>query len=225
MKVLIDRNIQRRAITHETILKPQKIIWGDREIESPGVVERARIYPRPDEKFILEQLPYVATIGELARSKRILLCSSDELELERFTQPGPKDGWCGFNLLFDVNLEAIESPVGRTIVIRGAPYKSVGLTKKEKIEFLKSVSSPRFVELKKIFGDAHIDDAFHLWCAEFAKLDAFTTLDQRFARHCEKNQMKIASSVHVLTPMQLCEKLGEPPTDIDELASKHPWWQ
>ena len=225
MKVLIDQNIQRRAITHTTIARPKNVQWGGREFETPGIIERVRIHPRPDETFIIEQLPYIATIGELARQSKISLWQSDELNWERFTQPGPNDGWCGFNLLFDVSLEWAPSPVDRLIAITGSKKTTVGLSKAEVNAFYKSINIPRFKEIRQAFGDSHIDDAFHLWTAESSRLDAFTTLDQRFIRQANSCAKKINTSVAVLSPKQLCERLNSPPTDIDELAARHPWWE
>jgi hypothetical protein len=107
------------------------------------------------------------------------------------------------------------------ITISGAGSSS-GLTDAEQNEFFGSISHPRFLEMRRLLQDHHMDDAFHFWTAENSKLDLLLTCDKRFRNAFNSAASKLKSKVGVVTPRQLCERLGEGPTDIDALAAKSP---
>jgi hypothetical protein len=88
------------------------------------------------------------------------------------------------------------------------------------MDFFRSIRNPRFLQIKKAVGEAHIDDTFHLWTAEEASLDAFMTLDKRFRNVVYSGRKNIESAVPVMTPKELCEHLGLQSTDIKTLAAK-----
>ncbi len=67
-----------------------------------------------------------------------------------------------------------------------------------------------------------MDDAFRFWTAEYSKLDVLLTCDKRFWNAFNSAASKLKSEVKVVVPKQLCEQLGEGPTDIDALAAKYP---
>src|SRR5437868_15461054 len=104
LKILVDRNIEREAITHRTVMREKALKWGPNEITS-HVMDRKRFAPRADEHFRNEQLPYLATVGNLARQGSLALFTSFELNMERMRQRGEQDGWAGFSLFHDVRLE------------------------------------------------------------------------------------------------------------------------
>jgi hypothetical protein len=72
LKILVDRNIEREAITHRTVMREKALKWGSNEITS-HVMDRERFAPRAAEHFRNEQLPYLATIGNLARQGSLAL--------------------------------------------------------------------------------------------------------------------------------------------------------
>jgi hypothetical protein len=226
LKVLLDRNVEREAITHRSHMDERTLVWSNADGSSSvtlksNVVSRERVAPRRDESFRRLQLPYLATVGMLARAKRIDLFTSPELNNERMRQPGAKDGWAGFDLLFGVDLRLVDSPMARTIAV-SAHGNSFGLAAGEQVTFFRSITTPRFLELRQIIGDAHIADTFHLWTAEFAKLDMFLTCERRFPNVVAQHYRKLKTTVRVVTPMQLCESLNEAPTDVDMLAAQRP---
>ena len=183
MKTLIDRDIERNAVVYRSAEVPKSVRWGDRDITA-GVLERQAHLPREDESFRNAQLPYLATVGELARAGRVRLFASFELQMERMRQRTRSPGYLGLNLLEDASIDSVESPVGRTVEIGS---RKVGVTEDEQMEFFRSIRHPRFLEIRATISDksnpeAHIDDAFHLWTAEEAGLDAFLTMDQAFIR-------------------------------------------
>ena len=85
MKILIDRNIVRNAITHRSVERPRSLRWGDRDVTA-DVPARQAFPPRGDEEFRIDQMPFLATVTELARAGRLELFTSFELQMERMRQ-------------------------------------------------------------------------------------------------------------------------------------------
>src|SRR5690606_34547538 len=121
----------------------------------------------------------LATVTELARAGCLRLFPSFELGMERMSQAGQDAGYVGLDLLEDIEIGSVRSPVGRTVVF-SAFEPGVALTKDEQMDFFRSICDHRFREIAGAVGDAHVDDAFHLWSAEVADLDSFLTMDRRF---------------------------------------------
>jgi hypothetical protein len=216
MKILIDRNIERNAITHKTVMVSKQISWGGRVVEIP-VAQRMPFPPRDKEKFRIEQLPYLAAACIAAKEKKLIFHRSFELNMERVRQKGPDDGYLGFDLLRGVEVKPVGSPAARTIIVDPSRGHN-GFTEDEQMAFFRGIAEPRFLRIRKLVGEAHIDDAFHLWTAEGGKLDAFLTMDQTFWRVVNQKAHLIRSSVAVLTPKELCEKFDLQPRHLDELA-------
>lgn len=218
MKVLIDRNIEINAITHKTVLAPQVIKWGRHDQTIKEVAQRAHFPPRDDETFRQVQLPWLATLCNFAKQGRLEFFTSHEMRMERLRQKGRCEGYLGINLLRDVPVKSIPCPARRSILI--APTGSIGVTEEEQMEFFRSIRHPRFLQIRSATGDAHIDDAFHLWAAEEAGLDVFLTMDQRFWRVVNQKKKTIDSVIPVMTPKELGEHLDAQPTDIEKLAAE-----
>ena len=126
-------------------------------------------------------------------------------------------------MLRDVTVKSVQSPVTRTIIFGG--FKSIGVTEEEQMEFFRSIQNPRFLEIANAVGEKHIDDAYHLWTAEEAGLDAFLTMDRKFWSITNQTRRITVSRVPVLTPKQLCQQMQLEPTDIEKLAEEtNPYW-
>jgi len=109
-------------------------------------------------------------------------------------------------------------PVKRSVTF--AASGSVGITEEEQMEFFRSIRHPRFQQIRIAIGDAHVDDAYHLWTAEEAALDAFLTMDRRFWNVAKHGFRALDSTVLVMTPKELGEHLGLQPVDIERLAGE-----
>ncbi len=216
MKVLIDRNIERNAVTHKTVLVSRTIRWGPHN-HTVEVAERAYFPPGETERFRTEQLPYLATVCRFPRKLQLQFFSSDELLMEAVRQAGPSEGYLGINLFRDVTVTSVRCPAQRLIVFGSSG--SIGITEEEQMDFFLAIEHPRFLQIRNAVGDAHIDDAFHLWTAEEAALEVFLTMDQRFWRVVNQKKKIINSAVLVMTPKELCEHLGAQPTDIEQLVA------
>ncbi len=217
MKVLIDRNIEINAITHKTVEAPQVIRWGPHN-QTLDVARRVHFPPRDNETFRREQLPYLAALCAFAREGDLEFFSSNEMRMEQLRQKGRSNGYLGINLLRNIPITLVLCPIQRSILI-GA-NASIGTTEAEQMEFFRSIKHHRFLQISKLAGDAHVDDAYHLWTAEEARLDAFLTMDKRFWRVVNQKRKVINSPVLVTTPKDLSERLGLRPMDIEELAAE-----
>lgn len=78
------------------------------------------------------------------------------------------------------------------------------------LDFVSSIKHPRFIELTKMTGAYQGKkplnrnqalDAYHLWCAESAKIDYFLTMDYNLKKVVGLS--KIKTSVEIVTPDQL----------------------
>jgi hypothetical protein len=217
MKVFIDRNLEIRAVTHVTEPLPRQVKWGPHSL-TLDVAERVHRPPREDESFVREELPYFATLCNAAREGKLEFSTSFEIIMEASRQKGSPQGYLGIDLLRGVLMKKVPCPVQRSIMFGGTT--NIGITEEEQMEFFRSIRHPRFLEIAKATGDAHIDDAFHLWTAEEASLDVFLTIDKRFRNVVHNQRHNIKSVVSVMTPKELCEGLGLHPTDIEQLAAE-----
>jgi hypothetical protein len=216
MKILIDRNLEIRAITHVTEMVPRQITWGPHNL-TPDVAERVHRPPREDETFVKEELPYFATLCNSARVGELEFFTSFEILMEATRQRGRSEGYLGINLLRGVAIKHVPSPIQRSIMIGAAG--STGITENEQMEFFRSIQHPRFLEIKQAVGEAHIDDIYHLWTAEVALLNVFLTVDKRFRNVVNSQKDRIKLAVSAMTPKELCQDLGLQPTDIEKLAA------
>jgi hypothetical protein len=215
MKVLIDRNIEINAITHKTVMVPQVLRWGRRDLRLE-VTQRNHFPPREDERFRAEQLPCLAAVCACARTGELEFFSSHEIKMEMLRQRGRGQGYLGIDLLRNIPVKSVPCPIHRPVAITGA-FES-GTAEEEQMIFFRSIKHPRFLQIRKLTGDAHVDDAYHLWTAEEAKLDVFLTMDKKFWRVVNQKEKGINSPARVMTPKDLCERLGLRPIAIKQLA-------
>jgi len=216
MKILIDTNILRRAVTHVTEMIPQTVKWGPHDV-TRNVAQRTPRPPRIDENDIREDLACLATLCTSAREGRLEFFTAFELQMEELRQEYPHEGYLGINLFRGVPLKTVPCPIQRSIVIGSAA--SASITKKEQRDFFRSIQNPRFLEINNATDKAHIADVFHLWTAEEASLDVFLTMDYRFRNVVNQKNKIVKSRTAVMTPKELCEHLRLESSDIEKLAA------
>ena len=225
-KVLIDLSVRKDAVTHRTVLEERTVAWGGTPRETEVAV-RKPFPPRSDEDFRLEQLPYVAALPELVSAGHIVLFQSMELVMEDARNKPRGRGYLGLDVLENVPIGSVKPPVSRNIVFAGGS-RSFGTTKKEQMEFFKSITDKRFREIRLALddgmaGDPHIADGFHFWTTEHAGFDLYLTMDRAFINVFEHQAAeKIYPRAKVMSPKQLCETFGVGPRDIDELVRENP---
>lgn len=112
MRILIDRCLERYAVTHATSMVPQSVKWGPHRFELP-VAQRRYDSPREDEVFVREELPYLVSLCRTAKDGRLEFCTSSELQMEAFRQLISKQGYLGIDWFSDVKLTRVPCPVDR----------------------------------------------------------------------------------------------------------------
>lgn len=132
MKVLIDTNIEINAITHKTVLVSKTIRWGRRD-QKLQVAQRDHFPPREDETFRQIQLPWLASLCNLAKQGRLEFFTSPEIQMETLRQKGYDPGYLGLNLLRDVPVKSIPCPMQRSILISATG--GIGVAKREQTRF------------------------------------------------------------------------------------------
>lgn len=220
-KILVDLSVLKDSVTHRTVLQPKTIHLG-KITQTFQVAVREPFPPRSDERFKLDQIPYIANLPKLVSAGHVELYRSVELVMEFMRNSPPDCGYLGLNVLEGLGFKSVRMPVERTIVFSGVG-PSVGTTKEEQVQFLSSIQDEKFKRIHRAFNQHHIIDSFHFWTAEYNHLDVFLTTDQKFM-NVFKNQAesKLKSSVKVMSPKSLSELFGYGPTDIELLARDNP---
>jgi hypothetical protein len=219
MKVLVDRSLERHAGTHATRMMPHSVQWGAHQFELP-VAQRSYDQPRENELFLREQLPYLVSLCRTAKDGKLAFFTSRELEMEAFRQRTSKQGYLGIDWFSGVQMINVPCPVDRFASWNKVIDPAVDFGKDEQLAFFRSITHPRFLHLRTTLEDAHLADAFHVWTAEQASLDVFLTTDKRFLNNVQNRLKAIGLMVPVMTPRQLCEKIGLLPSDIEQLAAE-----
>jgi len=150
MRVLVDRNLKRYAITHTTRMVHRPVKWGPLRFEVP-VAQRSHDQPRQDELFLREQLPYLVSLCHAAKDAELEFCTSRELEAEALRQRFSKQGYLGIDWFDDVKVTSVPCPVDRFALIR----KTIG---------------PDFDFVKELQEASLSSDAIALWNSSFGGL-------------------------------------------------------
>jgi len=206
-KVFLDTNIIKFSATELPRLMPRKQIvnWGDRVIEATvhDFVEINRnegIKNNPDLKEETKLLPWLAEIGKLGKLSYVM---SHESLLESW---GLRNTDSKRGRFYGAPIELVKPPFEYSRIMFGAFKKA----EKLQFDFLTSIKSKRFLELKKATGAYQgkrqpnrnqLLDAFHIWCAECSSCDFLLTLDLKLIRIL--NSSPIKSTVRVIRPSEL----------------------
>jgi len=153
------------------------------------------------------QLDCLPEIAKLAEKGQIKLYTTIEIDFEGWGRPGVVGKGTEMDLFRNVKIEKIPPALNR--IMRWGGIESE--TKERKQHFLDGIREKRFLELKAAIGSKHSPDIFHLWSAEKARLDALLTADFKFinaVRNAKRNRRGIEIEVDVLSPSELCERLG-----------------
>jgi hypothetical protein len=176
--------------------------------------------PREDEVFVREELPYLVSLCRTAKDGKLGFCTSSELETEAARQSISKQGYLGIDWFSDVKLTKVPCPVDRFASWNKVIDPVVDFGKDEQLAFFRSITHLRFLHLRNTLGDAQLADAFHLWTAEEACLDVFLTMDRKFLNNVHSRLKAIDSTVAVMAPKRVCERIGLPSSDIEGLAAE-----
>jgi len=170
--------------------------------------------------FVREELPYLVSLCRAAKDGRLEFCTSSELQMEAFRQRISKQAYLGIDWFSDVKLTRVPCPADRFASWNKVIDPVVDFGKDEQLAFFRSITHLRFLHLRNTLGDAQLADVFHLWTAEEACLDVFLTMDRKFLNNVHSRLKAIDSTVAVMAPKRLGERIGLPSSDIEGLAAE-----
>ncbi|MEQ8266603.1 MAG: hypothetical protein RH982_05360 [Parvibaculum sp.] len=173
---------------------------------------------REDEHHRRESRPYIAAMAKAAYEQRISLFTSAELDNEQMRQ---KTGLTGLDVdVFQiVDFKIARAPAKRSFAVTSRPrdiQNASDRCKNEQLDFFASIAIPRYLELRKQLGDAHLADIFHYWTAEANGLDGFVTMETRFPNAFNRQAKRFAPKSRALSPVDVCKLHGLEPVDVDE---------
>ena len=224
-KVYLDANVFKFSATQLPRLRSREVTinWGGRE-QSVTLHDSVTVNPNegienPELKGEAELLPQVAALGGTGR---VVFVTSFETKLEVWGLPD-LDTQTGY--FYGAHIEIVDAPVQYSRIVFGAGDKTEDNQGKKRnkgkrtndddykqtqLNFLRSLTYPRFLELQRITGayqgESAVNrnqllDAFHLWCAEHNGCDFFLSLDFKLANIIRKATSK--PLVPVVRPSEL----------------------
>jgi hypothetical protein len=221
-RVFVETNTIKLSTDSRTVLMPYKktVRWGDKDVTTT-VHEIVEINPNDKilDRHFRAEVDLLSRVADIARSGTIELITTAEVfvELMRITNLGRRK-----TQLLDAPITQVNAPFEYSRVIAGftACGPSVQNPAQDaQVAFLKSLSFPRLLQLRKACGADQKDvngnqlinprqliDAFHVWCAEEAGASHFLTCDLklvRLVRRYKKHpvRMKVVSPSEFLTDL------------------------
>jgi hypothetical protein len=232
VKILIDRNVQARAVQSEPAVREQTIRWGKTDVTSEFHGYRGKRLPEGE--WLVRQIKCLPTIARLAKEGRVLLFSSEELFFESFTAARGLAGWSG-DLFRGVKISSVPAAVERSYFRQTIDFgkHASGASQAEFYEeFLLKIDETTIVPLLEEHMDLpafdlqnlrsvgrfrelcagldssdHRRDAFHLWTAEANGLAYFLTMDRRFINVMTQTKKTELPTVPIC-PEDLLDALG-----------------
>ncbi len=174
-RILIDNTIHAHAVTHETArVHTGTQYFGPHPFES-FYTARIPVHDENDTSEETRSVRYLPAIATLARKRTLTLCTSSELEDEKWTNPIGRFkgyGMYDFSLLTDVEFERIIDPTYTMSIGYGHPSLEVQRRKR-----LSEKTSDVYRSLVNVLGPKNSQDACHISVAEENDCYCFLTMD------------------------------------------------
>ena len=210
--IFLDTNILKfSAVKKHVYRKKSKMVtWGDAtfevEFHEPYTVNE--IHKIKSEVQRRDAL-FLAMLAYAGHDKWLKFHIHREVDLETWGLPGMASPSGRF---FDCEIHEVPDPVApQSRIIIGGNKRF----KDHTLDFVCNIKHPRYVELTKTTGAYQGEtkplnlnqalDAYHIWCAESAKMDYHLTMDYKLKKVIEKS--KIKTNVSIATPDQLLRSM------------------
>lgn len=112
LRILVDNTVLGHGITHESgWISTGTKMWGGQVPVDTGYLARIPVHSRSNDGRVYREVRYLAGIAHLARQGHLQLCTSGELQAERFRQPAGRFqgyGYADFNVFQGVNMESLD---------------------------------------------------------------------------------------------------------------------
>jgi hypothetical protein len=211
-RVFVETNTIKLSVDSRTVLMPREektLRWGDKDIKTT-VHDVVEINPNDritDANFRAE-VDLLWRVADIASSGAIELITTAEVfvELMGITILGRRK-----TRLLDAGITQVNAPFEYSRVIAGfTPGSSQRPGHDAQVAFLKRLTFPRFLQLRKACGadqgenvnENQLIDAFHVWCAEEASASHFLTCDLKLVR-LARQYKKYPIRVKVVSPSEL----------------------
>jgi hypothetical protein len=212
---LVDTVIFRLAITVQSVVQKQTIVWGGiaHQVPVAGMVRKP-----PRDRWMQDQIEAIPTIARLVREGAVRLGAYNEIEFELMKGSFGFSGAIG-DLFSGVQIDDVPAAIERShfestemseyvqkasviafckflLTVDYGAFESRPKLMSRLTEFERNNLRrlPRFREICRDLPEKHYPDAFHLWTAEVNGFAYFLTADKAFI-----NAMTLTSRVALTT--------------------------
>lgn len=214
IRVLVDNTVRSLAVTHETgWISTGTKMWGGHHPVETGYRARILVYSSENRTETYENVTFLAGIAHLARTGRLNLCTSAELDDERWRQPMGRFSGYGYfdhSLFGDLTFECIDNLNGSWMLSPSGPS-----LKDQQINRINKSDDPLFKALVHRLGEKQSFDAWHIRTAEVNSAYCFLTADFKLRRSVErwKTYEPFRSlTTRIMTPAEFGREFGLFPT-------------
>jgi hypothetical protein len=207
--ILVDNTILSHSVTHETAWVDTGVKkWGNNEIKT-GYLARIPVHMDSDDRMAIRSIRYLPGLAHLARQSVLTLCTSEELEDERWTQPTGRFRGYGLydhSMFGDIRFKKFEDPDYSMVIGQG--YPSLVEQRRKRLE---RKSDELYRNLVVVLGRRNSQDAWHIATAEHNACYCFLTMDFHLIRTFRaqaKNNVISSLRTKVLTPEEFGKEFG-----------------
>lgn len=213
LRVFVDTNIYKYAATKLPRLRPRpiKLNWGGKDTDTTvhnfvTVNPNLNIKNNPQLRAEVELIPEIVAMQS---NEKIKFCETAESMLEKWGLPN-MDSETGN--LYGAEITTIEAPIKYSRNLMGWNFDAY----EEQAKFLGKIKNSRFLEIQKATGAYQganapnrnqLLDAFHLWCAEGAKCDAFLTGEAQKLRRLMSQKRNFKFEPSIVLPSELLKMI------------------
>jgi hypothetical protein len=205
LRVLVDSNVLRHGITHETAwipIKTEATEYWDAD-GGAGHLARVPVHSPSKDSRIYREICSLTAISHLARLGSLELCTSAELQAEQWRHPAGKfSGYGCYDLSLFKNI-AMKSLDGFHLDLKN-PQDT-------QLSRVASCNDPLYLSLLSTLGQKNSLDAYHIFTAERLGLDCFLHIDFKLANKVAQNRAKepfVNLKTKILVPSEFAKMVG-----------------
>lgn len=213
MKLLVDANVFRHPARSEWVVEEdQLVMWG------PWLSAHRTLVRQPatlgdNEIMLRREIPFVPALAAAGPEKGVQFFTYQLLEMEGWGIKSSID-WEGREIRALFDLQPLQVQHQYCGILFGD-----GVDLNTRIQnFVDDISEPRFLELIKVLGKKHSQDALHALVCEQHGLDGVLTLDNKIREHFRNSKKRLNTPVNFFLPSEICEQFGIDPAKASWFA-------
>lgn len=213
MKLLVDANVFRHPARSEWVVEEdQLVMWG------PWLSAHRTLVLQPatlgdNEIMLRREIPFVPALAAVGPKNGVQFFTYQLLEMEGWGIKSSID-WEGRSIraLFDLQPLRVQHQYCGILFGDGVDLNT-------RIQnFVGGIREPRFLEMIKVLGKKHSQDALHVLVCEQHGLDGVLTLDNKIREHFRNSKSRLNTPVNFFLPSEISERLGIDPTNASWFA-------